>query len=274
MRTWLIIALLTAVALSGCAGEDPQDVDDAGPSDDGDAGGDGGNGTAGDASGSGGEATGNETDVESNTPPAGELTADVTNGTAPFNVTFTLEGSDEDGDDLSWTFDADGDGTFEAEGDGGDFPATYDHSYAQNGTYNATLTVSDGQNSTSQTVTINAIAAAGPAGPVQEYSGSFITSPYGCIANAWINSPATTGNVFLAFTPDPETYGLDFTVTFDTGDVPSEENLIQFWGGGNPVGEASGPDDVLEGTVPEGADTAYIATCGGGPEVSVTYTAG
>ncbi|HEX9817192.1 MAG TPA: hypothetical protein VGB18_09450, partial [Candidatus Thermoplasmatota archaeon] len=47
-----------------------------------------------------------------NTPPTANLTADVPNGTAPLNVTFTVNGTD-DGDALNWTLDIDADGTAE-----------------------------------------------------------------------------------------------------------------------------------------------------------------
>lgn len=77
-----------------------------------------------------------------NAPPTAELNASVVLGPAPLNVTFTLDGSDPDGDDLAWEFDADGDG--DAAHDGTTLPTSLNITYEAVGVYNATLAVSDG----------------------------------------------------------------------------------------------------------------------------------
>ena len=71
-----------------------------------------------------------------NQPPTGSISAAI-NGTA---VTFSLAGSDPDGDELSWTLDF-GDGT--AAEDGTALPANATHTYAV-GNYTANFTLDDG----------------------------------------------------------------------------------------------------------------------------------
>lgn len=78
-----------------------------------------------------------------NTPPTANLSSDLPNGTAPLNVTFTVEGDDEDGDALNWTLDADGDGT--ADYNGTELPSTIVHEYVEAGNYTALLNVTDAE---------------------------------------------------------------------------------------------------------------------------------
>ena len=86
--------------------------------------------------------------------PTAKLTASVTEGTAPLVVTLGLNGTDADGDALSWTLDLDGDGQADETGD--DLPTTLNHTFAT-GTYNLTLMVSDGGLSTNDTLQIVAL---------------------------------------------------------------------------------------------------------------------
>lgn len=79
-----------------------------------------------------------------NQPPVANLTADIDNGTAPLAVNFTLDASDTDGDDLTWTFDADGDGIPDANGTHADLPLVLAHTFNATGQFRAALNVSDG----------------------------------------------------------------------------------------------------------------------------------
>lgn len=72
------------------------------------------------------------------------------------NVTFGLDGSDSDGDALSWTL-AFGDGK---GANGTALPANVTHPYAAAGAYNATFTLSDGRNETAYNVTVRLDASA------------------------------------------------------------------------------------------------------------------
>ena len=85
-----------------------------------------------------------------NQSPLVDLVADSTAGGAPLTVVFRADAADLDGDLLAyaWSF---GDGTFESGS------ATRTHTYSAPGTYEATVTVSDGQGgveSSSETITV------------------------------------------------------------------------------------------------------------------------
>lgn len=169
MRLSALLASLTFVALvfAGCSGD-----------------GDGGGGTSSSSSSSAsstsatsspGSSSGTTTSASSststgssaNTPPAGSLSAFV-NGTA---ATFTLDGTDADGDALSWELDF-GDGS--AKATGADLPSNVTHGYAV-GNYTANFTIDDGTDSVSYTVAVAASAAAGAPQTVV-FAGS-ITAP-------------------------------------------------------------------------------------------------
>lgn len=156
MRTLTIAGLLLITALAGCLAEETGGLET-----------DDGVGGADDSAGQGNQTTGtgNETDAAppaENTPPTADLTANVTNGSAPLAVTFDLAGDDADGDDLTWTFDADGDG--ETDADGASLPAAFNFTYDEVGNYTATLTVSDAEDSATAnvTITVEAPVATGP----------------------------------------------------------------------------------------------------------------
>ncbi|MBC2605539.1 PKD domain-containing protein [Pelagicoccus albus] len=74
-------------------------------------------------------------DFPSNQSPSGTLTA-TNSGTARSPIPFSFNGSDPDGDDLSYHWDF-GDGTVELS------EASIDHSFPVGGSYTLTLTVSD-----------------------------------------------------------------------------------------------------------------------------------
>ncbi len=150
-RPWKPILLSLIVLLAGCLGSgddgDPVSTSDPSPTDDATKGSPGGNdnGTSG-------------TPPAQNAPPTAHVNASVVLGAAPLNVTFTLDGSDADGDDLAWEFDADGDG--DAAHDGTTLPANVNVTYETPGVYNATLAVSDGGSIVYDTVVINVTSPA------------------------------------------------------------------------------------------------------------------
>lgn len=92
------------------------------------------------------------TTVAANNAPTANLSSDVPNGTAPLNVTFTIEGTDADGDELSWTLDIDGDN--ESDYNGTELPSEIVHEYLEAGNYTAILNVTDGTNSTQASLDI------------------------------------------------------------------------------------------------------------------------
>ena len=142
-----LLVLLVTVALAGCASDDAGDSVNADPTT-----------TTSDTS------TAQTTTTTSaapapptngtlpNTPPTANITVGVFEAEAPATVTFTLSGADADGDNLTWMFDADGDGAVDAQGDA--LPAEANFTFETAGNYTATLTVDDGQNQTLAELTL------------------------------------------------------------------------------------------------------------------------
>ncbi|HEY1118067.1 MAG TPA: PKD domain-containing protein [Acidimicrobiales bacterium] len=98
-----------------------------------------------------------------NQAPIASLSASTTSGTAPLPVTFdSTRSTDADGDPLTstWTF-----------GDGGTATgATVSHTYAAAGTYEVTLTVSDGTSSSTASTVVTVAPA--PTRPTKSKGGS------------------------------------------------------------------------------------------------------
>ncbi len=191
-----------------------------------------------------------------NTAPVATLLASAFNGTAPLNVTFALDATDADGDNLTWSFDHGEGNTTE----GTALPATVNATYMA-GNWTATFTVSDGTNETIQTllVTVNATMDAAPA-YIQHIEGAFDFGGNGCINNAYLNNLHT--GPFYRATPDPETLGKPFTITY-AAIGPTDGYSVHFWNSGSPTGLVTGGGPTLTGVVPEAADTVYINACGG-----------
>ncbi|MAQ76296.1 MAG: hypothetical protein CL613_08200 [Aquimarina sp.] len=111
-------------------------------------------------------------DGGSNNPPIAELTTDVNAGIAPLTVQFDASGSsDPDGDSLTYFWDF-GDGTTTTG-------ISVSHGFESTGTYNVSLSVSDGQLSDTAMVTITVTDGdtTRPA-PVIPDQPSFVTDQY------------------------------------------------------------------------------------------------
>lgn len=160
MRTAILATIMLASAFSGCLADpaEPQTVTDSSEP----AATTSTTGTNATTPSSTNTGTTTSAAAAENTPPTANLTTDVPNGTAPLNVTFTVEGADEDGDELTWTLDIDSDGT--AEYNGSVVPDALVHEFTEPGNYTAVLTVSDGTaNATANvTVAVEVGAATGP----------------------------------------------------------------------------------------------------------------
>ncbi len=101
----------------------------------------------------------NETGESSATvdqPPTLAINASMVTGTAPIDITFDLTGTDVEGSELAWLFDADGDGLSEAEGES--LPANFTMTYEAAGTFNATLWATDGTNNVTEVIAITIAA--------------------------------------------------------------------------------------------------------------------
>ncbi|HUR61116.1 MAG TPA: PKD domain-containing protein [Candidatus Thermoplasmatota archaeon] len=126
--------------------------------------------TSGTAAGTGG----------SNHAPTATLTVVNSTGNAPFNATFKLEGSDPDGDALTYTL-AFGDGGANATGT--TLPTTVVHAFAAKGNFTAALTVTDGKLTALRRANVTVLAG-GPAvvtlAPITisgSISGTYIGAP-------------------------------------------------------------------------------------------------
>jgi PKD repeat protein len=90
-------------------------------------------------------------------PQINSATATPSSGFAPLPVEFTAEATDADDDELTYSWDFDGNGTADAD------TKNASHTYAEAGVYDAKVTVSDGEDSVSRTVSVTALPADDPA---------------------------------------------------------------------------------------------------------------
>jgi hypothetical protein len=207
----------------------------------------------------------------SNAPPTGSISATV-NGT---NATFTLSGTDPDGDELSWEL-AFGDGTTE---DGTVLPATVNHTYAA-GNYTVNFTVTDGQSPVTYDVNVTAGTAGGSGGPIQTASLSWQVgvSDLGAISEFFLCTDGPSkGVTHETFDADPATFGKAFMATIETAEGGAS---VQDWSllFADPAacaytsfdGTGAGP---IAGIVPPG-HTYVLVIATGGATPTVTYTAG
>jgi PKD repeat protein len=96
------------------------------------------------------------TEPENTAPAITEATATPTTGYAPLPVQFAVTATDDDDDELTYSWDFDGDGD---EDSAAEDPS---HTYSAAGTYNAKVTVSDGTDDTSRTITVTVFGADDP----------------------------------------------------------------------------------------------------------------
>ncbi len=250
MRFWLLAAMIT---LAGCASDDPGPApvteDPAGEEEQSDEQPQTGPEVPEEPPGS--EVP--EEPVDQNVPPTASLGA-VTDGLL---VQFAINGSDDDGDVLSWHLDVDGDGVIDAEGE--ELPAVHE-AELEAGEYTAWLIVSDGTaNATSEATFLLEEAAADPAwepvvleGAVDfscEHCWSGSLTPVHCIG---LQADAN-GYDCRWFTLDASYIGHPFTAEADDdGDV-----LFQDTCGGNDIEVFENAGNEA-GVVPAGAGCAVL----------------
>lgn len=248
MRTLLLAALVLATALSGCAS-------------------DGGNGdsdqtaTSTATGTSSGTATGTQSGTSSGSSsatgtgnPAGNRapTVDLTAMTVGLVVNFTLQASDADGDALTYTFRADNLTPATEQTGSGPFPVVLNHTYAAAGTYNATVTVSDGKAEATRTLAVNiTVAPPGTKQPVTFQGHADLPDPYnsllvypdGCAVGPISSAPS--GTFGQTFAIGAEFIGWAWSIT--------DGATTMWWSEADIIG--SGPT----GTVPDAVD--HVDTC-------------
>lgn len=250
----LTILLAFVLTLAGCldfmeAEDEPEPGDDAG------TGGDGGDGD-GDGTGAGdgdGDPFGNETEPYAMIEA---FSADVTEGTAPANVTFTWE-VDTDDEEATWALET-GDGISE-QGAVSDENTSYTHPYETEGNFTAVFTVHYGDSESVQQ-SLNLRFEAADELPEQmtfEYGPSL-----GCIgdlATCVSRELGPGGEEIDGFWQelDERYWGLDFTVIADSalGDTDcdafdEDEERID--------ADLNGADGPCEGPLPEGTQWLFL----------------
>jgi hypothetical protein len=268
MRLQALLALLTmfALAFAGCAGETGgDDGDDVQPS---------ATQTTTQAATSTTSAS-TPTSASSTTtaqpptnkPPTGSITA-VVDG---LNASFSLTGSDPDGDTVVWDLDF-GDGETTS---GTTLPATVDHTYAP-GNFSVAFTVTDGSARNSYSLAISVLGAnvdmvvftgaqEFPSSPLMsfEISTPVVSGFLGASVCVGFNE-GENGQDCVWFELDASLVGKDFTLTADEGDPDYE-----FWPACSPMDDSATPpvsfaiagsiaDGPESGTIPEGAGCIVI----------------
>lgn len=212
------------------------------------------------------------TRADGNTPPTANLTAATLQGPAPLSVTFTINGTDADGDALTYnlTFS---DGTASEVGDLTVIKETA-HTFAAAGTYVVVLNVSDGTTFALDTKTITVDSAAGS----QTYHADWMfANNWPCaMAGDWDMFPGSDGINYDSEPAVAATWGQPFTVTFASGALEDHLLFVAQDGAilldlevGGLGGSWSG-----SGTVPAGTVTLVFYGCFGTPGESADYEAG
>lgn len=248
MKKMLPLLLGLAVLVSGCLslpGDDPEpandnDVDDVDNNDD-----TGDNSDAGDDTDAGDSPDGDVDNETVNEAPVASLVANLTEGKTNLTVTFDLDGSDADGDALTWTLDL-GDGTSES---GSELPVSYEHTYTQAGNMSVVLEVSDG----TDTATATEVVAVRE--PDVVFTGSallpdpFAVAGEGCLAADTIAAAGLPENPFGdEHSIEPTLWGWNFMLTGGEG------LIAEFWNSDVEFLARGG-----EGEVP--ADASYVIVC-------------
>lgn len=256
MRSWILSALVIAVAFAGCASNEP--AEEPTPSATSSTSSTGTTSTTSSASSTTSTQTGAP---PANRPPTAALAADAVQGSAPFLVNFTIDGQDADADNLTWVLSF---GDASSNETGQSVPANVTHTFPQ-GNFTVVLTVSDGVANASANLTI-AVTAGAPAAaftPIHAEHDVFYfcelctqDGPSFCIGfNAdvqdvdcgWIDLPpeaagraytvATAGLMFgnpdigflASCAPDAAVISMHTGASTETGLVPPGAGCLVFW---------------------------------------------
>ena len=180
-----------------------------------------------------------------NRAPVANLTASALNGTVPLNVTFQINGTDADGDALTWTLRSGND----TLSNGTSLPANRTHAFIEPGNHTLVLTVSDGKLNATANVTINVTAA----------------SP----ALAPLDPPIHDEYEVAYFCELCTVMGPDNCISLNLG----EPGIDCGWTELPPEAAGHAFKVVIEGLAFGNADIAFLATCDAGAAVIATQTA-
>lgn len=201
----LVLGIFLATAFGGCVGGTENATDPSASS------------TPSESPTTSAAATSSAPADENNTAPNLTFTPAVVNGSVPLNVSFDLDAEDAEGDSLTWSFDADGDGTAELSGSGADLPANYTHLYTAAGVYNATFLASDGALEANKTIAIEVLAG------VAAFTDLTFT---GTISGAWVGDVTGVTGQGAYLPPDSADEH-----TFDLTAAPTSLTVSLTWDG-------------------------------------------
>ena len=276
----LSILIAAVVVFSGCANKTPGNGDPG----NGDPSG-GPDGTGPDGTGPGGTTGPGPAGNGSDTPPSATLVAVPVQGAPPLEVTFTINATDPDGDNITWSLDANGDGA--EDHNGTTVPATVVFSFAAAGSFVANLTVTAGNVSVhaEAPITINAVP---PAGPTQVVDGTYVVAAEGCGGPGY--DAAETDPLGMAGDELDEVVRVQFAVAASTLGKPFSASFtfdqgyiyvaVNFYDGDDDLlssrntGQSPNFGGVtLTGNVPQAAAKAVLFACAGPTQASVHYEA-
>jgi hypothetical protein len=165
-----------------------------------------------------------------NHAPTATLVASNSTGTIPFNVTFSISGSDADNDTLTYSLAFGDGGTPDATGS---VPANVTHAFTLVGNFTVRLTVKDATHSVNATLVVHAAKAAQPKVLTGDVQKDCAASCEGCVQGA-ICGPAGPGaggcasfttakpGVDCFFWAVTDAAGKPFTLTSTGGDPDAE----------------------------------------------------
>lgn len=239
MRAYLALALAVALTLAGCTATKDDDTQSSSSS------------SSTSTSVSTTQTTSPNPLPTDNKAPEASLTASAEAGEAPFNVTFAINATDADGDNLTWSLSF-GDNSTAANGTA--LPGNATHEYLAAGLYNATLLVSDGQATSNVTLQLNVTAGV----PFVQFIATG-TPDLACPqcstagANTGVGYRSGTNELDSWFVELPAgAAGQPFTLTGESGnpDMVFRDSCAS---SGAAVGEPYVGDADEAGLVPEGA---------------------
>lgn len=261
MRTLALLAILTvsALALAGCSGDGDGDGD---PTSSSSSSSRSSSSTSTSRSSSSSTSASSTSTGPANQAPSGSISVSV-NGT---NATFTLTGSDPDGDIVVWDL-AFGDGNAT---NGTSLPANVTHAYAGAGNFTANFTMTDGTDPVTYDVVVELAGAGAGPGP-QTFHGEWAASwTFACEVIGVYPAADVTHSILAV---DAATIGKAYTATFtSTTPNPLGYGMSFQDGAGAENSFVQGPSP-LTGTVPTGTVEIWFYACGGGAH-SVDYSAG
>lgn len=227
---------------------------------------------------------GPDDDVAPEAPdPSASFDATPVNGSTPLLVNFSITFNDMDGRAVTWSLDADGDGTADADGSiQQNDTVHHEHAYTQEGTYNASARWTlNGTTSTLGPVVITVqegytVQTVDRSGVIEEYADCQQVEDYaddGFVPDAGEDND-TDGRIDLRI--NASTHGQTYEVRWSFNASFHEVHTFLTTKNGTVVRHATeagvaGTDIVTHGTVHRDAYWAVLFACGGEASYEFTY---